>query len=278
MGNRMRLPALLLCLFLSACISIPTPAERTQSAEQLVASHGWKSQLLKTNEYDLVAFSPMPMPAGEILTVYIEGDGFAWISSSQPSSNPTPINHLALKLALADPLGDPVAYLGRPCQYVNNDKRCKQSAWTNRRFSRQMINASSQSIDQLKQQSGASRLRLVGFSGGGAVAALLAAQRNDVSMLITVAGNLDHKTWSKHHRLTPLRGSLNAADAWQDLQAIPQIHFVGGKDKSVPPMVANAYRSRFPSSSKPSIQLLPEFGHHCCWVNEWPRLARATIE
>ncbi len=276
--NKSHILYLLLILLLPACNSIPSVYERTHSAEQLAASHGWQAHQLKTGVYHLSTFHQDPMPTGKTVVIYIEGDGLAWVSMSRPSSNPTPINPVALKLALTDPHDGPVAYLGRPCQYVEDDENCKQTAWTGRRFSFEVIEASSKAIDQLKRQAGANKVRLIGFSGGGAVAALLAAQRDDVEILITVAGNLDHRTWTEHHHITPLSGSQNASDAWQALQHIPQVHFIGGQDKSVPPLVAYAYRSRFPSSSKPRIQLLPEYSHHCCWVNDWPRLVRSALE
>jgi hypothetical protein len=50
-----------------------------------------------------------------MLTVYIEGDGFAWLSRSQASYDPSPLNPVGLELALRHPLGES-AYLARTCQ------------------------------------------------------------------------------------------------------------------------------------------------------------------
>jgi hypothetical protein len=45
---------------------------------------------------------------------YQSGDGLAWLSSDVPSSDPTPLDPLALRLALAKPARN-AAYLARPC-------------------------------------------------------------------------------------------------------------------------------------------------------------------
>ena len=70
------------------------------------------------------------------LTVYIEGDGFAWATRSRPSFNPTPKRPMGLELALGHPGGN-VAYLARPCQFVGETefRGCTPLAWTHARFS-----------------------------------------------------------------------------------------------------------------------------------------------
>ena len=50
------------------------------------------------------------------LIIYIEGDGVSWIDRFTISSNPTPNNPTAFKLALIDE-NDNVIYLARPCQF-----------------------------------------------------------------------------------------------------------------------------------------------------------------
>ncbi len=62
-------------------------------------------------------------------------------------------------------------------------------------------------IDKLKQKYNSEKLQLIGYSGGGAVVTLVASQRSDVISLVTIAGNLDHQTWTKHHKVSPLTGS-----------------------------------------------------------------------
>ena len=57
----------------------------------------------------------------EEVVVYIEGDGLSWIDRFTPSSDPTPKNPLAFKLAKLDP-NQNVIYLARPCQYVQKNR------------------------------------------------------------------------------------------------------------------------------------------------------------
>jgi len=206
------------------------------------------------------------------LTVYIEGDGFAWVSSDMPSSDPTPIHPVGLQLALAQPDGN-AAYLGRPCQYGGADQLpCGRQYWTAGRFAAEVIDASNIAIDDLKKRFGARELTLVGFSGGGAVAALLAARRGDVRRLITVAGNLDHQAWTTQLRLSPLTGSLNPADYRDKLATVIQWHFAGGSDRVMPSTIAENFAAGFPPRNKPIVRVVPGYDHQCCWVQNWPAL------
>ena len=214
---------------------------------------------------------PKIMTQAEILTIYIEGDGLAWINYTSPSADPTPLNPIALKLALKDT--KPSIYLARPCQYTRlEDQKCSQQYWTNKRFSPEVIQAINQAIDHVKKQFNARKLILVGYSGGGAVATLIAAQREDIKHLFTIGGNLDHAFWTSEHHLSPLSGSLNPRDFWEQLQHVPQTHFVGANDKVIDESVLRAYASYFPADKKPAIMVVPEFDHTCCWVEEWARL------
>ncbi|WP_202905006.1 alpha/beta hydrolase family protein [Neptunomonas antarctica] len=255
---------------LHGCVSIPSVQDRTKNAQQLAAQQGWEAHIIKTPSFNLMSYQP-PMHQIEQLTIYIEGDGLAWITSRQVSSNPTPSNPLALKLALSDSTSTSV-YLARPCQFVTDKYRhgCENKYWTNARFSPEVISAMNQAVSQLKEKFQASRLVLVGYSGGGAVAALLASMRDDVVKLITIAGNLDHQEWTDFHHISPLKGSLNAADYRQQLSAIEQIHFVGEKDKVIPPFLAQRFIGGLSVSAKAKVVVVPEQTHGCCWDSLWP--------
>lgn len=273
------LPGLLLSalLLLSACSSLD-PATRQAQADHLASQHGWTRTSLTTPTFTLAAYTPRSSAQVNTLTVYIEGDGLAWINVSTPSLDPTPRDPLALKLALRDQPGQAV-YLARPCQFVqaNEQRHCEPRYWTSHRFAPDVIDATSIAIDQLKQRSRATQIRLVGYSGGGAIAALVAAQRNDVIALITVAGNLDHATWTSMHRITPLHGSLNAINVTARLQPIPQHHYVGEKDGIISSAIARAYLNRF-SAPRPQLTVVPGFDHHCCWESIWPSLVAKNFD
>lgn len=130
----------------------------------------------------------------------------------------------------------------------------------------------SDGIDQLKSAFGAEHLTLVGYSGGGAIAALLAARRNDVKQLITVAGNLDHRAWTSYHRVAPLTGSLNASDVRAQLSTIPQKHFFGLLDRVIPPRLAFDLPIELRGSDNSYLQFIQEHDHQCCWAKIWPQL------
>lgn len=265
--------AWVLCaLLVTGCVDF-SPALRRQQATALAAQSGWEALQLPAGEFVLAAFVPRQLHPAATLTVYIEGDGLAWLSRSQVSADPTPMQPVALELAMRQP-GGAAAYLARPCQYVQGPdaRNCATAWWTDRRFAPEVVTASSLAIDQLKLRFSAQRLVLVGYSGGGAIAALVAAQRHDVALLVTVAGNLDTQAWTALNRITPLSGSLNPADAWAALSGVPQLHLVGEHDRDVAPAVARAYQARFPPDRRPALRIVAGFDHHCCWVQQWPEL------
>lgn len=266
---------LLAVWLLAACVSLPSPAERRKLADTLAAEHGWRAAALPAGAFELLAYLPAQPPADAELAVYIEGDGFAWQTPSTPSPDPTPRNPLALRLALAQPAGN-AAYLARPCQYVDAAATgCNERYWTEQRFAPEAIDAADQALDALKTRFQAQRLTLVGYSGGGAVAALLAARRHDVARLITIAGNLDHRAWTRHHHLRTLDGSLNPADAAPLPASIRQVHLVGGKDKIIPAHIAQGFAAAYAAGHRPEVRLIADYDHACCWADDWPQLWRS---
>lgn len=272
----MRFIALILLLAVAGCANI-SPQSRRQNADRLAAGAGWQKLPLAAGSFVFTAYVPGHVPQDETLTVYIEGDGLAWLSRSRASDDPTPVNPVGLKLALRHPQGA-AAYLARPCQYVEpgDARNCRQEYWTYRRFSPEVIESGNQAITLLMRRSSSKKLVLVGYSGGGAVAALLAVRRNDVAMLVTVAGNLDHRAWTEEHRVSPLDGSLNPADEWRSLMNVPQTHFTGARDMVVGTRVFDAYASHFPASHRPEVMIVPDFDHACCWADKWPELLQGT--
>ncbi len=261
-------------LTLTACVSIPNVDQRTGVSNQLAAHHGWQPDIIVTDSFDLMSYQPIYITSGIVLTVYIEGDGFAWRTRSVASTDPTPINAIGLKLALNHPDGNAV-YLARPCQYTggNNARGCNKTYWTHQRFAEEVVASSNQAISVLKSKFGATQLQLVGYSGGGAIAALLASRRNDVTRLITVAGNLDHQAWTDAKQISALTGSLNPADYWRELTNVEQVHFTGGNDAIIGSFVAQSYKQRFSDDGKIKIITLPDFDHHCCWAEQWGTLS-----
>lgn len=264
-------------LALSACSVLP-PDERTRSARELAQQQGWQAQSIASGRFVMLSLHPAPSkkPVDE-LAIYIEGDGLAWLDAQTPSTDPTPRQPVALRLALAETQRTP-AYLGRPCQYDprGTPKRCRTADWTQARYSADIVAAMNAAVDQLKQTFQARRLVLIGYSGGGTIAALLATRRHDVAMLITVAGLLDHVTWTQVMRISPLTGSLNPADEWMQLRQISQLHYVGGRDRQTGrPALRPALEEPAPAVR---VIEIANFGHDCCWDQAWPRLVQEQLQ
>lgn len=263
---------IVLCSLYSGCSTIPDPLARSELAGSLAARQGWRRHLIPAGRFQLASYAPAHIAPQESLTIYIEGDGFAWVNGTTPSADPTPRDPLALRLALAHPTGNAV-YLARPCQFVMVDRNgCPQRYWTGHRFAGDVVEAMNAAVDAVKSRFGAERITLVGYSGGGNIAALLAERRTDVIRLVTVAGNLDHAAWTRHHRVPALTGSLNAADAAEALRGLPQIHFVGGRDRVIPPVLAHRWPAALRGEDFENLRVIADFDHVCCWAARWREL------
>jgi|AGTN01.1.fsa_nt_gi alpha/beta hydrolase fold. len=263
----LRFMPLLFALFLGAC-TIPDAGRRMDAAARLAAGAGWRLEHLPAGRFELAAFLPARLEDPEKpVRIYIEGDGLAWINAGRVSSDPTPVNPLALKLALLDSSRN-AAYLARPCQFARKGgTSCGSEWWTDKRFSHEAVDAAGMAIDRIKQRFHTEKVILIGYSGGGAIGALVAARRKDVAALVTVAGNLDTARWTALHGIRPLAGSLNPADYAGLLEHVPQKHYSGAEDAIVPPQIARDYAARF--RNEPAIVLLPGADHSCCWEQYW---------
>ncbi|WP_145980714.1 alpha/beta hydrolase [Magnetospirillum sp. ME-1] len=253
---------------LAACSSGPF-AGRDEVARRLAAEKGLSGQILAGPTFPIQAFVAPARPAG-LLTIYVEGDGLAWRNRFTPSADPTPRNPIGLGLAVADP-STAVAYLARPCQYVKSPA-CSVDAWTGGRFSDRAIEATNRAIDDLKRRHGTERILMVGYSGGGVMAALIAAGRPDVAGLITVAAPLDLAAWVRHHDVDPLANSRDPARCCSEaLSRTRQRHVVGLRDDVVPRSVVASY-GRTLSADAPFAVVAVDSDHECCYVDHWPGL------
>ncbi|MGD9609248.1 MAG: alpha/beta hydrolase [Desulfovibrionaceae bacterium] len=256
---------------LGACAGMPDPTIRRRDALALAASGGF-APLPATPGGVPVCILAHPGP-GEDLVVYIEGDGLAYRDRHTPSPDPTPVDPLALRLALLDP-APKRAYLGRPCQYAAPLPAaiCPERLWTTARFGPEALAALDTALDQAKTATNARRLHLVGYSGGGAMAVLLAAKRTDVESLVTVAGNLDTAAFSAWHQVTPMTASANPLDAAPAVARLPQAHVVGARDRICPPLLAAHFLDRLGHPPAATRIVLPEAEHHQGLAAAWPTI------
>ncbi|MDD1017076.1 alpha/beta hydrolase [Pseudomonas rubra] len=253
------LGALLVSALLCACQS-PYSA-----LQQLAQQHGRHLETVPGQPFPLVLLAP-EQPASKRLRVYLEGDGHAWATPSQPSLDPSPRNLLVARLAINDPT--PNAYLARPCQFVTA-AGCTTALWTDRRFAQEVVTSLSQALDRLKQRFGNREFELVGYSGGAALAVLLAGQRDDVTQLQTIAGNLDPGLWVRRKGLSPLDGSLDPMVYRTRLKSLPQRHLLGGRDTVITGDIAASFRGTEESSRCNQRIIIPAASHEQGWENAW---------
>ena len=233
----------------------------------LAAAGGFRSVRLATETF--ILHGQLRPGETDILRVYIEGDGRAWLSRTRPSADPTPGNPVALRLAASDPSLDSVLYLARPCQYVSGGDRrnCAPRWWTSARLAPEVIDSINAAVDQAKARTRATRVALFGYSGGGGAAVLAAARRRDVIFMATVAGNLHSAAWTRHHGVSPLSASLDPFDCTAAVAGIPQQHISGDRDDIVPPVISQGFCAAVGAAAQ--CRTLPGMTHGGAWEHVW---------
>lgn len=256
-----------LSLLFAGCVSVPAQT----AAEQIAAGGGLISENISTTTFTIATWRRITPPV-DSLRVYIEGDGFAWKSRTKPSDDPTPRNPVGLALAATD-IHQNVLYLARPCQFIGPPlpANCSVNIWTQDRFSPAVVEAMDAALSQVVQRYPGVKLDLVGYSGGGNIAALLATHRTDVRSLRTVAGNLDVAYVNALHHVTPMPTALSASDVAPALRALPQVHYSGEADTTVPPVVARRFQQAVGGKCI-QIKEVHGMGHGSDWATIWPQL------
>jgi hypothetical protein len=269
-----RWPAALLLLLglTSGCAAWQSQADRQAAADRIARDGGFEKVSIEAAPFTLAAYLRVTTP-GAPLHLYIEGDGAAWIDRAWRSEDPTPKRPLVMELAALDPAPN-VAYLARPGQYpAAGSSPCDPAYWSDRRFSAEVVTAMGKAVDTLAAKGKAREIHFIGYSGGAAIAVLLAAGRTDVASLRTVAGNLDPEALNRHHRVSPLhRDSLNPLDAAPGLCRLPQRHFVGAEDGVVPPLAARSFVARAGFRDERAITVVTGASHSEGWRGQWKRL------
>ena len=259
--------------FLSGCMS-QDPLARGST---LAKKKGLIDENLQSGRFTLASWQRIAPPV-TLLRVYIEGDGFAWRSRTRPSDDPTPHNPVGLMLAAADP-SDNVLYLARPCQFTGAPlpAACTPDWWTDKRFSPLVIESMNDALSQITQRYPGAKIELIGYSGGGNIAALLAARRTDVYSLRTVAGNLDVAYVNTLHRVSAMPDAVNAISIAPKLGAMPQVHFSGSEDNTVPPAVAERFQ-RAVGTRCAQVEIISGMEHGSDWAAIWPELLKKKLE
>ncbi len=261
---------LTLLMLLAGCAQPPT--------ETVAANHGFKHVYLATGKFNLTSYQKVLRPNAPV-RIYIEGDGKAWLSKTRISPDPSPRNSTVMRLAALDP-NENVVYLARPCQYSPNDLAahnangpCTEKYWSTARYAPDVVQAVHNAITQIKQQANATQIHLIGYSGGATLAVLVAAQRADIASIRTVAGNLDLLAMQNYHRTTPLSESLDPMAVATEVRHIPQLHFIGKKDRVVPAIVAANF-VRAAGINPDRIIVVENADHAAHWDDHWESLLK----
>lgn len=262
--------AIWMAFLLTACAV--DPATRADATAQ---SAGLQRERMQAGDFLVTAYARISR-TDQALTVYIEGDGFAWRSRVQPSDDPTPHRALGLSLAVADTSAN-VVYLAQPCQFtpMSANPRCAVAYWTGKRYAEEVVASMNIAVSQYLQRLPGQRVNLVGYSGGGALAVLIAARRQDVASLRTVAGNLDHAAVNHVHGVSQMPDSLNAIDAVQRVAAIPQLHISSADDKIVPTSVIRRFVAAAGACAQ--LRIVDGLAHEDNWAARWPELRTMTL-
>ena len=253
-------------LLFGICGCATSPDVRMSQMNMVSKAQGFTQKTVKGGDFWLATYQKITNPAMPYV-FYIEGDGLAFSGKYEVSENPTPMRSMLILLAGLDERPN-VVYIARPCQYIpmHLNPRCDASYWTDKRMSDGVVNSISEAIDSINN---GQPFSLVGFSGGGGIAVLIGARNPNLKDIITVAGNLDHVSFNKFHRVRPMVGSLNPIDYATEVNTIPQLHVSGGLDNIVPAFIAERYVQASHSACVKQ-EVFANASHQKGWEKLWP--------
>jgi hypothetical protein len=252
----------LCCLSLGACAS---PAEH---ALDYARSHQLTAEVIQGDGFQHQIYWS-PVIDGKTLYVFIEGDGVPWTAHGKAvASDPTPVHPLALELAAHTPHA--LLYLGRPCYFgVGDSLQCTADTWTSARYSQAVVDSMVAAANRFAARGGYQHLVLVGYSGGGTLAVLMAPKLAATRAVITIAANLDVNEWAREHNYVPLDQSLDPARQPPLPPGVVQRYLFGGRDLNVPERSNARFLQRVDARQ---IWRFPAFDHVCCWTQQWPQI------
>jgi len=204
------------------------------------------------------------------LALFIEGDGLPWLNETHIATNPDPSTPLAFELMQRYP--GPSVYLGRPCYFIRDDSRCHSRYWTSHRYSDEVVQSLVIVGQEILKNSNYEKLLLIGHSGGGTLASLMACSFDLPTKLVTLSANLDIDAWTQHHKWTKLEGSLNPTYHSQLCPQLTELHFQGDDDDIVPAKLNLAYFAA--RKLKPNIIA---GASHTNWLQYWEQVLETLI-
>lgn len=250
-----------------ACLLQPSACALRPEWQSLASEGGLQSRWIDTGAFGhRVLANDQP---GEVLRIYVEGDGTPWIRETRVSLDPTPTNPVMLSLMHDETR--PAAYLGRPCYFGSaTDARCDERLWTFDRYGTQVVASMCKAANELARERGASSVELFGYSGGAAIVIGMKHCTENLVALTTIAGNLDPDAWTVFHDYTPL-GDLSPLQTTNQVNdAVPETHWQCRDDENIPPGITDAF---FLTRKNATRHLVTECSHATGWHHYWSQIA-----
>jgi pimeloyl-ACP methyl ester carboxylesterase len=202
------------------------------------------------------------------INVYIDGDVPGLAPVAAPGTDAKPDEAATLRLAELDTSYN-VVFISRPCQFGIDDPFCHIKPGESERYAEIFYRSVDRALDYVVSVVPHPHLNLIGYSGGGAMAAVLAARRHDVDSLRTIAGNLDPNGNGQTHAAEPRNDFIDPLELAPRLALLPQEHFVGGKDEFVTPKMAENFVQAMGPTYCARIIRIPGATHKTGWEEVW---------
>lgn len=256
--------ALLFALVLGLSLAVAACSTPAQRFSEHAAALGMRAEVIAEARFQHLVLFQSRRPS-RTLHIYLDGDGTPWLLGG-PADDPTPRNPLVLELMALDPY--PSIYLGRPCYHgFSQTTPCLSALWTQERYSEAVVTSMEAALRRMLRDGEFNRVAWFGYSGGGALAVLLAPRFTETTAVVTVAANLEIDAWADLHGYPRLVGSLNPARQPPMPARIYRRHLAGGRDRVVPKeIVARGLIDH------ESLTVFPSFDHTCCWYTIWPEV------
>lgn len=249
----------ILLVLLSACSSA------VNHLRDQALGYGFQPLESQAAGFTLTSFRRLPPNDEKRLHIYLEGDGRPWEQGLFPAVEPTTRSSTMLPLMALD--SAPAIYLGRPCYNGHAaDSGCSATLWTSARYGAQVVDAMTLALRDFCREHHYNELVLIGHSGGGSLALLLAERLPQTVAVVTLAANYDIDAWADHHGYQRLRDSLNPATQTQS--GVPEWHLLGTRDRNIPPDLFQQALSRRQFST---VELV-EADHNHGWEQFWPQM------
>lgn len=240
----------------------------TTPASRFVDDAGKRNFIIEnhqTNGLKHVVIKHRMVKDGQALHVYFDGDGTPVLSRRRIASDPSSRSRLVLELMGRDAAAS--ILVGRPCYYLRQND-CDPVMWTDNRYSEAVVATLAATVREQIKLLPNSPVTLIGYSGGGTLAMLVAPRLPRVERIVTIAANLNVTAWANHHGYSVLNGSLDPAEAAVLADDVEQLHLFGADDQNVPFELMRGVAER---GRKSTVLVIPDYDHSCCWLELWPR-------